>query len=262
MTFAATHNAHAVAGGSSYGTTVPGGDNQAKTIHEQLRAGIRGMMIDLGRSGSTVDMCHGGCALLNYGPFTSGLRAIRRFLDSNPSETVTVMLELTDGVTAADASQVIAQAGLSSYVYVKPAGAAWPTLGALGKKMIFFAQGSGSGLVMSYWRHAFENPYSYKDVAAFDAPSACDADRGADSGLFVFNHFLTPVGSVPVGWGFLANNDSVVTHVDRCRTARGRLPNFVTVDWYNEGSYGGHGSLVNYVKYLNSQNAAGPATAL
>jgi hypothetical protein len=260
VTFAATHNAHAVArslrvASGLVSSLAPGGDNQERTIREQLADGVRGLMIDIGRTKSgRLDMCHGGCALLDYGSLASGLSAIQAFLDENPTETVTTMLELTDGVTSADVSQAVRDQGLASYAYVKE-GAAWPTLRALGKRMILFSQQGASDLVMGYWDHAFENPYRYRGFSDFERDTACSVDRGNGAGLFVFNHFLTPIGALPAGWGFIANGASVGEHVERCTRARGRAPNFVTVDWYDEGSYGG-GTLFTLVRGLNVRHAA------
>ena len=257
VVFAATHNAHAiagVAGGIPFLGTVPGGDNQEHSIHHQLDDGVRGLMIDVGRGHrGTLDMCHGGCGTLDYGPFAGGLRTIRAFLDAHPRETITLMLELTDGITSADVSNALRTSDLAEYVFVKPVSAPWPTLGELGKKLIVFSQDGAADLVMSYWDHAFENPYHYPSVASFEAPSACDVDRGVPSGVFVFNHFLTPLGAIPRGFGFVANGASLQSHLDRCIAARGRTPNFVTVDWYTEGSFGSAGSLVGLVSSLNAR---------
>jgi hypothetical protein len=261
VTFAATHNAHAIArswrvAAGLLSSLAPGGDNQERTLHEQLEDGVRGMMIDLGRAkNGRIDMCHGGCGLLDYGTFASGLETIRSFLDEHPTETVTMMLELTDGVTSADASRALREEGLASYAFVKRASDPWPVLRDLGKRMILFSQDGAADLVMAYWDHAFENPYHYEGLAEFERDDACSVDRGNGHGLFVFNHFLTPKVALPAGWGFIANGASVGEHVERCIRAAGRAPNFVTVDWYDEGTYGG-GTLFTLVRGLNERRFA------
>ena len=74
--------------------------------------------------------------------------------------------------------------------------------------------------------------------SSFAQPSdmSCAINRGnfANS-LFILNHFLTQVfGSAALAEQ--VNHDPFfVDRADQCQAESGRLPNFVTVDWYDIG---------------------------
>ena len=249
VAFPATHNAYAIVGGGI--TRVPiGFENQTHSMRDQLHDGIRGLMIDVyqehGDNGPVV-MCHQECKVLNFGRFTDALRTIRRFLDVNPSETVTIILEnyVKDvGLIWND----IKEMKMEGYIYYKNVNEEWPTLDKLSKKIIIFTDSYANTDkypgIMPYKANAFENPYSFKTAEDIDKDT-CPADRGTETidgvkgkfpAVFVMNHFATPLGPVPVGWGLLVNKkERIQNHVNTCTKNRGRIPNFVAVDHYSEG---------------------------
>ena len=279
VVFAATHNAHTV------GVKLPGYTNQNKGVSEQLAAGIRGLMLDVGRKRLTgaIHVCHGGCdpagpsTIADWGPFRAQLSLIDEFLRGHEADVVTVILEFTDGVTPDDLVAELRAAGVERRVFTKAPEQPWPTLGELGGRLIVFASRwepygclspAASELMMRYWDNAFENPYSYEHVADFATPRACSVDRGTSGGLFVLNHFLTS-GDILLTWNPLGltplqdtNGPSLPQHVEACRAARGRWPNFIAVDWYDEGGYGGFGSLAGFVADLNARGGGGPAAGV
>ena len=284
VVFAATHNAH-----TNSTTKVPGLTNQNKHIRDQLADGVRALMIDVGKKSGEIHACHGGCdavipgvGVADWGRFGLFLASIKNFLQSNPSETVTLILEITDGATPADIVKELVSAGVDSRVYSKPKTAAWPALKDLGGKLLVFApkwdgysclDAQTSKYIMRYWDHAFENAYSYSSVSDFSKSSACTVDRGNKDGLFTLNHFLTSkdvlIPDIPSTWFIDAvpspvkqtNGQSLIDHIEACKKSLGRYPNFVAVDWYDEGSYGGKGSLAKLVAWLNTKGSGvGPAT--
>src|SRR5690606_38610856 len=105
VTFAMTHNAHAVLG-AGLGIGAAAATNQTKAVYQQLRDGIRGMMIDVGRHDGEIWLCHGGCGISRFVPLSDFLVTVRRFLDANPSETLTLIVEHTDEVGSDDVAEV------------------------------------------------------------------------------------------------------------------------------------------------------------
>ena len=269
VTFPSTHNAHAVIGGGAMRLPLPGFDNQTRTMRDQLRDGIRGLMIDLYLDKGQVVMCHQNCSASNYGPFTDALRTYRRFLDANPTETITLILE--NYVDSKDIWKAIQSVNMESYVYYRPENEEWPTLSKLGKKIIIFSDKNldttNYPQIMDYNRNAFDNDYNYATTGMLDR-SDCKKNFGYGEtvfitrkggaathkagtmftfpAVFVMNHMVTPAGAIPVGWGHEVNKkERLQSHVDRCKKMHGRNPNFIAVDWYEEGA------LFDVVRKLN-----------
>jgi len=113
-----------------------------------------------------------------------------------------------------------------------------PTRGGLlsrtGRGVVSGAGGGGARpWYMSYFDHAFENPYA----ARTPSDLSCAVDRGrASNALFVMNHFLTaPLADEALAR--MVNPDPFLTErVRRCTAERGRPPNFLTVDFYDVGA--------------------------
>jgi hypothetical protein len=111
------------------------------------------------------------------------LRTVRRFLEANPSETITLIFE--PYTSDARIWEVFRSAGLDGYVYERTANESqWPTLRALGQRVIAFSTNAKdpSTKIMNYWTYAWENPYSYALPGDRDGESACRVDRGTASG--------------------------------------------------------------------------------
>lgn len=224
-----THNAMSSA---EDGWTLP---NQERRLWRQLEEGVRGFMLDVHVEGDAVLLCHGPCAL-GRRPFAEGLRDIRVFLDCNPGEVVTIVLE--SYATEAQIEAAFTESGLSAYLHAQPPGAAWPTLGemiAAGGRVVVFTADSARTLPWHHYSYdyAWENPYA----AETPAELSCAEDRGSRArSLWIFNHFLTaPLASRALSE--MVNHDPFFTErVTACRAdAGGDLPNFVTVDFYDIG---------------------------
>lgn len=239
VVYPTTHNAMS---NQADGWTNP---NQYLGIEAQLDDGIRGLMLDTHRWDSDTLLCHGICALGSL-PLADGLVLIRDFLDEHRGEVVTIIFEAhTDAERHAEAFD---EADLLDRMHAQDPGEPWPTLRELidaDRRLVVFTDDAGVGAYgwyMDVWAHAWETHYSAETTADF----SCDINRGAAGNpLFIFNHFLTDSFAVPEEAPTVNANPFLVDRATGCMQASGRLPNFVTVDFYSEGD------LFEAVRILN-----------
>ena len=233
--------------------------NQNLDIPAQLQAGVRGLMLDTYRAGGKNQfdqiqvpdadpdasyMCHVLC-VLGKQPLAEGLEEIREFLDANPGEVITLIIEsyLSHELTAT----AFAEAELTPYAYVHT-GDAWPTLGQMidaGTRLVVLqdkALEPGLPWLMNVWSHAFETHYS----AAAPENFSCALNRGTSTNaLFIFNHFLTGVFGAPELAEQVNYNPFLLNRINECEAFHGSPGNFVTVDFVDIGD------TVAAVKTLN-----------
>ncbi|KAJ2337574.1 hypothetical protein GGI00_000132 [Coemansia sp. RSA 2681] len=285
MSYGCTHN--------SYSYAPPAGLpalNQERTIKEQLGDGIRAFMLDVAQPSieatiwerlqiffhnlfthdkardGRVHLCHGSCDLLDKGPLTDTLVVFREFLDSNPSEVITFIIENVSNFAAKDLQPSFVQSGIEKYAFVpKPtfaanstnhAGYQWPTLGQLvseGQRLVVFidsnAQPDAVPYILPEWEYVVEIPYAnIHPISEFP----CNQDRPRDGlprDLLVLNHFgynrLTIAGNnidTPLTPEQIRTNQynslgSLQAHLNTCATTWGesRVFNFITLDYYDVG---------------------------
>ncbi|KAJ2697923.1 hypothetical protein H4218_003617 [Coemansia sp. IMI 209128] len=286
VSFACTHN--------SYSYAPPAGSpvlNQERTIKEQLNDGIRAFMLDVVRpspeetlltrigsffrnlftheekaTDSRVHLCHGSCDLIDKGPLADTLVVFREFLDANPNEVITFIIENVSGFTVKDLQPSFASSGIEKYAFTpnpsfsahsaNHAGYQWPTLGQLiGDKhrLVVFIDDKAQPDVVPYilpeWDYVVELPYSnIHPIKEFP----CNQDRphdGQPRDLLVLNHFGynrltiagknidTPLTSSQVKENGYNSLDSLQTHLNTCAKTWGdsRVFNFVTLDYYDVG---------------------------
>src|SRR5690606_5421396 len=169
---AATHNAMSSPG------VVQVWPEQDQSIAEQLDLGIRTLLIDTHHPAGQVTrdellalapdvpvaviddtlarrssgeravptepwLCHNHCIWGGI-PLADALDQIRAFLDDNPREVVTLIIQ--DAVSPEDTAEVFEEAGLEPYLHAHELGDPWPTLGELiddGERLVVFAEESG-----------------------------------------------------------------------------------------------------------------------
>jgi len=210
--------------------------NQHRAVARQLADGVRGLMLDVyvgdnGRPYLCHAICSGGQTLL-----VDGLATIRGFLDQHRGEVVTIIFE--SYIPAPMMADAFAASGLDRYVHAQAPGAPWPTLRELidrEERLVVFTDDDGGGAYPWYldvWAHAWETPFA----AATTADFTCAMGRGdAAHPLFIFNHFLTRTFAVPEEAATVNANPFLLDRARACMTASGRLPNFVTIDFYDQG---------------------------
>lgn len=214
--------------------------NQQYGITQQLNDGIRAVMLDvyLDTTTNTVVQYH-GFPFTGKEPFANNLAEIKSFLDSNRNEIVTIILECY--VTSDKINASLDSAGLIKYLYSKESGKPWQRLGDMVKEnkrlVIFSDKNDANGLSWYHyvWDYAVETSFSVHQLNEFN----CGYNRGTPSNdLFILNHFITDV-TYGFGVDSLATqantNPFLLNRARECMTVTGKLPNFVTVDFYASG---------------------------
>ena len=211
--------------------------NQTYNIASQLNDGVRGLMIDVYYHFGTPTAYH-SVFMLGTIPLSDIFDDIKTFLDNNPNEVVTIILECY--VTANDIEDEINQSGLSNYLYTH--NATWPTLQNMidnDNRLVIFSDVDDASSSQDWyhyvWEYAVETHYSVGNINDF----TCDFNRGDPlNDLFIFNHFIT---DATLGYGLYNESNDVnanpffINRALNCQTQTNKFPNFVTVDYYELG---------------------------
>lgn len=191
-----------------------------------------------------------------------GLAEVRQFLDANPNEIVTLIVE--NYPSDADINQRLVDAGVAGYMYDPaidhPEGktGCWPSTAwmvANGKRLVVMVQnpatGDLPGRILAQRDYAVENMYDI-GLGEENYDPACPA-RWDDLNvrtrkLFVMNHFASVVLPTYIDifsdftFGLTGSNngyDKILSRVDgQCFAAAQRYPNFLAVDFYDYPSNG------------------------
>ena len=191
-------------------------------------------------------LCHTLCEL-GATEMQTELAGVKSWLDQNPREVVTIFIQ--DAVTPADTAEVFEATGLADMAYVHDRGDPWPTLGQMidsGRRVLVLMENDGGGARYPYLHSGFDlvqdTGFTYESVDDFD----CAPNRGpADAELFMVNHWLSGFTTL-VSSAQQANTEDVLgQRVSTCRDERGQIPNFVAVNWYDQGD------LLQVVDQLN-----------
>ncbi|WP_056603334.1 hypothetical protein [Aeromicrobium sp. Root472D3] len=191
-------------------------------------------------------LCHALCELgsTKWEPL---MVDVKGWLDRHPREVVTFFVQ--DEVSAADTAALVERAGLMPYVHVPAAGEPWPTLGemiASGRRVVFLLENSSGG-AQAPWlidsrTEVQDTPFSFTSADQF----SCEPFRGtADAPLFLVNHWLSNYSSRVTDAREVNAEPVLLPRLQQCRDQRGRLPNFVAVDNYDQGD------LLSAVDVLN-----------
>ena len=232
VAYLTTHNAF---NSSQGGFTFP---NHNFDIEQQLNDGVRALMIDVYNLFGNAVVYH-GTSILGTSPLQDELEKIKNFLDLNPNEVVTVILECY--VDANTIESELTSVGLINDLYTHTIGTSWPTLEELinmNKRCLIFSDENDAGTIQGWyhymWDHMVETHFSVNSINDF----TCDYNRGdPQNDLFILNHFITNAVGVGVeSEAEIANsNPFFLNRALQCQTSSGKLPNFVTVDFYELG---------------------------
>jgi len=235
--------AHNAMSNAENGWMVP---NQNFNITRQLDDGIRAMELDTYNENGELLLCHALCGLGSQ-PLVEGLSEIRTFLESNPSEVVSIIFE--SYIENAETASAIEDSGLLSFTYPHVVGEPWPTLGEMidaDTRLVVFQEKPGDAeypWLMYIWDHAWETHFSWEAPEDFN----CDPNRGnPDNPLFLLNHFLTNIFGAPELAEMVNYNPLFIDRAKQCEEEGNALPNFVKVDFYDIGD------LFDVVESLNT----------
>lgn len=234
VAFLTTHNAFNT---GSEGFSFP---NHNYGIAQQLQDGVRAFMLDVYDLFGTAVVYHGSFALGSQDLYDD-LGEIRSFLDANPNEVVTIILECY--VSSSTIESELNGSGLTSYLYTKIDGQPWATIQEmidLNQRLVILSDENDAGAGQEWyhyvWDHAVETHYSVSSPQDFTD----DFNRGDSlNDLFIFNHFVTDA-TIGVGsesdaqtvndYAFLMSR--ITDHFD----SYGKFPNFITLDFYELGN--------------------------
>ncbi|MBS2030699.1 MAG: hypothetical protein JST54_22535 [Deltaproteobacteria bacterium] len=232
VAYAGTHDAYADTDENflAHDQTVP--------IPRQLDDGIRVIHIEAHAYDGGVFACHSDC-YLGQEPLIDEMQSVNAFLDSNPREVVTLLLERSDAtITADDIGFAMRDAGLAPKMRTQSLGQPWPTLGELvdaGTRAVAFLDdpsGSNYPWLLPRWDFTWETPWDNETPQDF---GRCDADRGTKgNSLYVVDTYLEdwPVQSA-AHEALINYNPFLIDRLLDCQQKEQALPNFVMVDFYD-----------------------------
>lgn len=241
-----THNSYAITGANSAtGSFLVSPKNQEDSITNQLKNGVRGIMLDTYDFQNDIWLCHStGGTCFNFTAFQPAINALKEindFLESNLSEIVTIILE--DYVKSQmGLTNVFNASGLSKFLLpisrMPKDGTDWPTVDDMVKqnqRLVVFTskkdKEASEGLAYQ-WNYMVENQYGndgMKDGSCSSRSESSSLDTMSRSLVFQ-NYFETSPNSTQA----CADNSSPLIEMMRtCHEAAGkRWPNFIAVDFY------------------------------
>ena len=179
-------------------------------------------------------LCHNHCGLGAI-PLLDSLRTIREFLDDNPDEVVTLIVQ--DAISPEETADAFTEAGLDRYLHEHELGTGWATLGEMiesGERLVVFAEDEGPPPAWYHqaFEHMQETPYLFEEAEDF----TCAPNRGdPDATLFLLNHWVQRVAPDRVDAAVVNGHDAIVDRARQCADERGLPPNYIAVNFYSLG---------------------------
>ncbi|EYU44410.1 hypothetical protein ABFS82_08G050700 [Erythranthe guttata] len=248
-----THNSFARTGSASgTGSGLLAPTNQDDSVSDQLKNGVRGLMLDMYDFNDDIWLCHSfGGKCLNvtaFQPAINVLREIESFLKENPSEIVTIFIE--DYVTSEQGlTKVFNSSGLNQYLFpisrMPQNGEDWPTVDDMVSKnqrlVVFTSKSSkeASENIAYEWKYVVENQYGNDGMKAGSCPNRAESSpmNTLSRSLVLVNYFSTNPNITGV---CVDNSAALISMTKTCYEAGGkRWPNFIAVDFYKMSDGGG-----------------------
>lgn len=244
--------------------------NQDDTVANQLRNGVRGLMLDMYDFNNDIWLCHsfgGKCYNFTaFEPASNTLRSVEEFLTQNPTEIVTIIIE--DYVhTPKGLTTLFTNVGLDKYWYpiskMPRKGEDWPTVNEMVRQnhrlLVFTSDSSKEEAegVAYQWRYMVENESGDDGLKQGSCSSRKESEKlnSKSASLFLMNFF--PTMSVQAE-ACKQNSAPLANMVGTCYKAAGnRLPNFIAVNFYMRSDGGG---VFYTLDSMNGQRLCGCST--
>ncbi len=244
--FLMTHNAM---NSSERGFTIP---NQTHSVTNQLKNGVRGLMLDTYDGTNGVALTYHATALLGQEKLVDVMKEIKDFLLANKKEVVTIIFQ-NDGSNV-QLEKAIDSIGLNTMTFIHNNGDAWPTLQTMvdnNQRLVLFVENNKlprASYLMYAWGTTFDTKYTYKNVNEFDS----DVNRGGGGSkeLYLVNHWLqSGIGLPDKTLAPQANKRSVISkRVQDCSAANSHFINYLGVDFYEIGDAKAVVDSINFSK--------------
>lgn len=240
--------------------------NQYFNSTVQLSAGVRMLTAQVHQSNGQWHLCHTSCDLLDAGLLSTWLSEIKSWMDDNPNDVVSVLLVNSDNATPAELATEFTNSSITKYAYTPPsissAPATWPTLQTLindGTRLMTFVASldtseidSTNSYLMDEFTFIFENPFTNTSPSNFtcqpNRPSSVSDNISAALSanmMSLMNHFLDSselfgidvpnVGAIGTTNSPASGAGTLGTAAAQCQTAYGKVPNFLLVDFFDQG---------------------------
>ncbi|KAJ5628500.1 PLC-like phosphodiesterase [Penicillium lividum] len=238
--------------------------NQYYDVTTQLDDGIRMISFEAHYYDDDIYLCHTSCELLNMGTLETYLTTVTEWIKNNPYDVVTVLIVNSNYVSPSNFSAPIKNSGLIDYAYepwkIPMSLDSWPTLSEMiltSKRAVIFmdyeADQTEYPYILDEFSQMWETPFSPLNrtfPCTTQRPTGITKAKAEDR-MYMANHnlnleiifddidILIPdpaqinVTNAVSGYGSLglmANN---------CRSEWDRPPNFLLVDYYNDGNFAG-----------------------
>ena len=260
QTFIGSHNAAAIRTKENNWSL---SGNQYFNVSTQLASGVRLLQAQGHRDphgGETIRLCHFNCALMDGGSVDDFLAVVKDFLEREKDEVVTLLFVNT-GVPLRLWAKAFFESGLDIASYVPPTNkrhgnmriSDWPTISSMvatNKRLVTFLSSGADEEAVPFLLPEFD--YIFETDFGIESPDqfSCGPARPSYPGSYVpdrlslVNHFLY---AKFLGFRFPNASYAATTnaagfrigelgeHATRCRGLYERRPNFLLVDFYNEG---------------------------
>jgi hypothetical protein len=202
----------------------------------QLQAGVRVMLIDVTYEGGETMLCHGPCNLGSM-PHLEGLAILHDFMVANPREILTIIYQ--DSIAEEDMEADFVTSGMIDMLYAHTQDDPWPTLAEMiedNTRLVITAESGGPppDWLHHVWDVGWDTDYNWESTDDMD----CELNRGStDNDLFLINHWVNSVLGTPSKENAASSNSYDVLHarLQQCWAESGRIPNFIAVDFFEQG---------------------------
>ncbi|XP_027362110.1 PI-PLC X domain-containing protein At5g67130 [Abrus precatorius] len=244
--------------------------NQEDTVTNQLRNGVRGLMLDMYDFENDIWLCHsfrGQCFNFTaFQPAINTLKEVEAFLSENPTEIVTIVIE--DYVrTPKGLTNLFINAGLDKYWFpvsdMPKKGEDWPTVTQMvqanHRLLVFTSDASKEAEegIAYQWSYMIENESGDPGVQRGSCPHRKESKplNSRSASLFLQNYFPT----YPVEADSCKEHSAPLADmVNTCYKAAGNvLPNFIAVNFYMRSDGGG---VFDIVDKINGNSLCGCST--
>ncbi|MFI6986466.1 hypothetical protein ACIBSV_49060 [Embleya sp. NPDC050154] len=218
-------------------------------LDPESRKIVAGVVNDVAPARPGLWLCHSVCrggAL----PMVETLRAVGQWMDRNPHEVVTLIVQ--DAITAQQTEWAFREAGLERLLYTPAADPdePWPTLGTMiehNRRLVVFAERADGPVpwYRNFYKYGMETPYAYTSPTEMNcAPYRGDVGKR----LFLLNNFITSAGGSRLDAGVVNSRPFLLDRARRCERERGAQVNFVAVDFATIGDAKGAVDVLNITR--------------